>query len=156
MATRGRPRNPEPSMRSCVGCGDDFRPNRRPQRYCSEACALAVGRKRHSENSLLYTRRKNYFGYWEVKIDGVWIPEARHVFQKHYAVKLPSNVYVGFRDQDKDNLAPDNLFLKNPILDEIVRRTGKLPKLVGGKPPKIKRIRPPRPRTPKQSTSTAD
>jgi hypothetical protein len=155
VTTRGRPRNPTLPMRICIGCGDDYQPRRKAQKYCKDTCGLAVGRKRYAEKQKTYTRKQNYQGYWEIKLeDGTWVPEARHLYEQYHNVKLPSNIYVGFRDGDKNNLGEPNLFLKNPVLEEAVRATGKLPKLVNGKPPKIKRNRPPRPRASRRSKST--
>jgi hypothetical protein len=32
-------------MRECKGCGEQFKPKRKEQKYCSHACSVAYNRK---------------------------------------------------------------------------------------------------------------
>lgn len=141
LAERGRPRSTSKYPdRICEVCGGDFKPNRKSQKHCKSSCSLELAHKRQTEKWRDFRRRANYLGYWEIKLDdGTWVSESRYRYEQYHGFKLPSSVYVGFRDGNRDNMSKENLCLKNSVLDKAVRETGKLPKLVNGKPPKISR-----------------
>lgn len=145
MTKQGRPRSiPDYPVRACEVCGGDFKPNRKSQKHCKSTCSLELGRKKQSEMWSTYTRRMTYLGYWEIKVDGEWRVESRWRYEQYHNLRLPRSAYVGFRDGNHENMSKENLYLKNPELDRAVRETGKLPKLVNGRPPKIKRQGTPR------------
>ncbi len=111
--------------KDCLACGVTFQPKSSKAKYCGVSCALAAGRaKRFEKSSHRYTSKDGYVYLW---INGKGHPEHRLVYEKSRGVKLQTWHLVTHKDGNRSNNDPDNLALRNKDLEELVRRTGKLP-----------------------------
>jgi hypothetical protein len=79
-------------------------------RFCSHACAMA---RPHHENwgRVLPngSKRRTHFGYVQIKVDGKWMLEHRHVMQEKLGRILLRTEHVHHVDGNKANNAPENL-----------------------------------------------
>lgn len=57
-----------------------------------------------------------------------WIPVAHIVYQENFG-EIPDGMIVGFKDGNRDNLKPDNLFLMTNEENMEMNRTGKRSKI---------------------------
>jgi hypothetical protein len=116
--------------RVCAGCGCDFSPNARAQRYHSMACAGATGRTIQQQKAL--GRDIVAHGHrWVAVAPGERVAEHRLMYEQSRGVKLQPWHYIDWIDGDRLNNDPANLRLSNTHLEEYVRTTGTLPAQMG-------------------------
>lgn len=124
----------------CPVCGDTFKPRNRRQRLCSLKCngqeRAEQNRQRAAEKHGGEIYRYIDRGTPYVRINGKEKSERRYVYEQTHNVELQPWHHIINIDGNQNNVAPENLRLRNAKLEEIVQRTGKLPKDLGRRVPR--------------------
>lgn len=112
------------SPQVCEGCGQEYVPKWRIQRFCRLACSNRHKERRHPPDG---EERWRSDGYRLVYINGKPLQLHRLVYEESRGVTLNHWNHVSFLDGNLANVRPENLYLRGFGQEEYVRMYGVLP-----------------------------
>ena len=115
----------------CSSCGGKFlrkpfdiaRAIKKSGTWRCKACTLTVRNKASAYPE--GTRRKVLAGYVEIKVNGSWIREHRHIAEQHLGRKLLPCEIVHHRNGQKNNNDPGNLEVMTHAEHTVLHSTGR-------------------------------
>jgi len=99
-------------LHACEHCGEAIVGKKPTIRFCSRSCSMLARNHRRGGRALPDgTRRPHPTGYIQIKVNGAWIMEHRHIVEQQLGRVLESHERVHHKDGRRDNNDPLNLEL---------------------------------------------